>query len=109
MSSHLKTTGAWVGNDRVTQHCWAQVDGNGTPHADTAYNVGSITDNATGNYTINFATNFAGGLFSATATSPSGYIAGCATFNVGSVTLRAGDSNWGVSDHSPISLSVTGN
>ena len=36
---------------------WARLDGTGTIGLDDSFNVGSITDNATGQYTYNFSNN----------------------------------------------------
>lgn len=36
---------------------WAVFNGTGTPAVVAGYNVSSITDNGTGNYTVNFTTN----------------------------------------------------
>jgi hypothetical protein len=35
---------------------WVNFDGTGTPAIRASYNVSSITDNGTGNYTVNFTT-----------------------------------------------------
>lgn len=39
-----------------TAKAWVHFDGTGTVAIRRAFNVGSITDNGTGNYTINFST-----------------------------------------------------
>jgi hypothetical protein len=38
---------------------WVNFDGTGTPAIRTSYNVSSITDNGTGDYTVNFTNAFA--------------------------------------------------
>lgn len=50
-------------NDASTQStgkqackAWVNFDGTGTPSIRSSFNVSSITDNGTGNYTINFTT-----------------------------------------------------
>jgi hypothetical protein len=37
---------------------WIRFDGTGTPTAAASYNISSITDNGTGDYTLNFTTSF---------------------------------------------------
>ena len=37
---------------------WVNFDGTGTPAIRASFNVSSITDNGTGNYTANFTTSF---------------------------------------------------
>ena len=40
---------------------WANIDGTGTPSLEDSYNVSSLTDTATGRYTLNFSTALANG------------------------------------------------
>jgi len=49
------------GADRQTQWCkaWVNFNGTGTVAIRGSFNVSSITDNGTGNYTVNFTTAFA--------------------------------------------------
>ena len=46
---------------------WVSFNGTGTVAIRDSYNVSSITDNATGNYSMNFTTNMANTGYSATA------------------------------------------
>ena len=46
------TSPEWVATGRCV--AWVHFDGTGTPAIDASYNVTSITDNGTGDYTINF-------------------------------------------------------
>lgn len=39
---------------------WVSIDGTGTVGINASYNVSSITDNATGSYTVNLSTSFSG-------------------------------------------------
>ena len=51
-----------LGGDSVeTRLCsaWVNFDGTGTPAIRASYNVSSITDNGTGDYTVNFTTAMA--------------------------------------------------
>jgi hypothetical protein len=43
----------------TTCKAWVNFDGTGTPAIRASYNVSSITDNGTGDYTVNFTTAFA--------------------------------------------------
>jgi hypothetical protein len=47
---------------------WVSFNGTGTPAIRTSYNVSSITDNGTGDYTVNFTTAMADANYSAVAT-----------------------------------------
>ena len=38
--------------------CWCHLTGSGTPSPADSFNVGSITDTASGRFTLNFSTNF---------------------------------------------------
>jgi len=38
--------------------CWCHLTGSGTPSSADSLNVGSITDTASGRFTVNFSTNF---------------------------------------------------
>jgi hypothetical protein len=49
---------------------WVNFDGTGTPSIRGSYNVSSITDNGTGDYTVNFTTAMPNANYS---------VAGCAT------------------------------
>ena len=40
---------------------WANIDGTGTPSLEDSYNISSLTDTATGRYTLNFSTALANG------------------------------------------------
>ena len=55
---------------------WVNFNGTGTVAIRAAYNVSSITDNATGDYTVNFTTAMADVNYTAVATSDSTNSAG---------------------------------
>lgn len=58
--------------DRVAQGvaaAWVNFDGTGTVAIRAAYNVSSITDNGTGNYTVNFTTAMPDANYSTVATA----------------------------------------
>jgi len=48
---------------------WVNFDGTGTPAIRASYNVSSITDNGTGDYTVNFTNAFADANYSMTSSS----------------------------------------
>ena len=47
---------AYFGDNAV--FAWADIDGTGTAHLDNDYNVSSVTDHGTGDFTVNFSTTF---------------------------------------------------
>ena len=51
---------------------WVNFNGTGTVAIRSSYNVSSITDNGTGDYTVNFATALSDANYAAVATSNSG-------------------------------------
>jgi hypothetical protein len=57
--------GVAVGTGGISQariaKAWANIDGTGTPSLEDSYNVSSLTDTATGRYTLNFSTALANG------------------------------------------------
>lgn len=52
-SGNNNSTPEQIGNGRAK--AWVNFNGTGTVSIDDSFNVSSITDNSTGNYTINFA------------------------------------------------------
>ena len=57
--------GVAIGTGGINQarvaKAWANIDGTGTPSLEDSYNVSSLTDTATGRYTLNFSTALANG------------------------------------------------
>ena len=57
--------GVAIGTGGINQarvaKAWANIDGSGTPSLEDSYNVSSLTDTATGRYTLNFSTALANG------------------------------------------------
>ena len=67
-------TTAYVSPGRQQYHpsatkAWVNFNGTGTPAIRASYNVSSITDNGTGDYTVNFTTGFSSANFSAVVTA----------------------------------------
>ena len=58
----LTLTGEGSATTNVTQglaKVWVDLDGTGTISIDNSFNIGSVTDNATGNYTFTYSSNMA--------------------------------------------------
>jgi len=68
------TTLASAGQASV--RAWVNFNGTGTPAIRAAYNVASITDNGTGDYTVNFTTALPDANYSAVGAAQIGLIAG---------------------------------
>ena len=54
-----------TGNEKIVD-AWVHFDGSGTVSIDDSYNVSSITDNGTGDFTVNFTSAMANANYSAT-------------------------------------------
>lgn len=98
---------------------WVNFNGTGTVAIRSSYNVSSITDNGTGDYTVNFATALSDANYSAvstlfsdrTGTGTYGLVAGVNTLATGSFQLDclAGAGAWAYFDPSIVCVSVFGN
>ena len=88
---------------------WVRFDGTGTPSILNSHNVDSITDNATGNYSVNFTNALDGSTYTAVATT-----AGTAASNTvdtlatTSLRLRVWDSSNTLADSASICCVVLG-
>ena len=67
---------------------WVNFNGTGTVAIRTSFNVSSITDNGTGDYTVNFATAFADTSYSANGRGQSG-TPGWGSYSFGPTTYTA--------------------
>ncbi len=93
---------------------WATFTGTGTVSLNGSYNVVSITDNGTGNYTININHDFSSGsYFGAGAGQTTGGL--CHTCympstskNVGYVNIRTGHSNYVAADAAIVDWNFSG-
>jgi len=83
-----------TGEQKVAQ-AWVNFNGTGTPSIGDSYNVSSITDNGTGDYTVNFTNNMGNAYYSAVGNS--------SPWNTGDDEYRV----VGVSDLTTSSLRVT--
>lgn len=59
VKAYADTKTAAVAASGLAPKAWVRFNGTGTVAIDSSYNVASITDNGTGDYTINFTTPFA--------------------------------------------------
>ena len=73
-----------------------------------SYNVGSITDNSAGNFTVTFSSSMANANYSNAGSTIGGYIGGHASLATGSFILRNGDSNWSAADQDTACVTTSG-
>jgi hypothetical protein len=90
---------------------WVNFNGTGTVAIRSSYNVSSITDNGTGDYTVNFATALADANYSVCATSTQNRIAGFqgTTPTTTAYRLTVQPPSGALSDESYIFVQVFGN
>jgi hypothetical protein len=91
------STTVYVSPGRAQYHpsaikAWVRFDGTGTIAIDDSYNVTSLVDNGTGDYTINWGTNFSSANY---AVSGAGSESGSSNISVGIDTLAAGSADVG--------------
>lgn len=90
---------------------WVNFNGTGTVAIRASYNVSSITDNGTGDYTVNFTTSMPNTTYSVVATSgnlDAATTAGCTSTSnraTGSCRIYTGDATAAI-DRADISASV---
>jgi hypothetical protein len=101
----LNTDGT-IGGDCLTQTCraWVNFDGTGTPSIRGQYNVSSITDNGTGDYTVNFTTALPDTNYSAVAST--GAISTAVWNGSESLFLGASSTGSGVGTYSTTAVSL---
>jgi len=73
--------GPGVANDGQLCKAWVNFNGTGTVAIRASYNVSSITDNGTGNYTVNFTTALADANYSIVGGSGENAFVGCVQAN----------------------------
>jgi hypothetical protein len=104
----LPATTGTVLNDATVGVCraWVNFNGTGTVAIRASFNVTSITDNGTGNYTVNFTTAISDANYSATCTAvlstvlnlTNGVTAAGITYATGSVVVKSGNYSTGLFD-----------
>jgi hypothetical protein len=90
---------------------WVNFNGTGTPAIRASFNVSSITDNGTGNYTVNFTTAMLDANYSAVCTSSysdlyANRFCGAIVFATSSVRVVVQNSVGDGQDSEVISLSI---
>ena len=90
---------------------WVNFNGTGTVAIRSSYNVSSITDNGTGDYTVNFATALADANYCVTSTSTQNRIAGFqgTTPTTTAYRLTVQPPSGALSDESYVFVQVFGN
>jgi hypothetical protein len=83
---------------------WVNFNGTGTVAMRDNYNVSSITDNGTGNYTINWSTNFANANYACTITAGS---VSADTFQDRILAQAAGSIQLRTASHTPAAADAT--
>ena len=68
-AENLRITSDGRGLSQFTAKAWVNFNGGGTVAIRDSHNVGSITDNAVGSYSVNFTVNLADSNYSAVASS----------------------------------------
>ena len=86
---------------------WARFNGQGTPAYDDSFNLGSITDNGTGNYTHAFTNNMSNGDY---AKSEGGghWSEQSTTDSSSSVSMRTWSTSPSLADYTNVTFTVTG-
>jgi hypothetical protein len=108
-------TTAKLGSDEQSGLCkaWVNFNGTSTVTIRASFNVSSITDNGTGDYTVNFTTALVDANYavvaasgrSATATRSAGYIMH-RNFAAGSFDFQTSDTSNGALDHAQVTLAI---
>ena len=86
---------------------WARFNGQGTPAYDDSFNLGSITDNGTGNYTHAFTNNMSNGDY---AKSEGGghWSEQSTTDSSSSVVMKTYSTSPALSDYTNVTFTVAG-
>lgn len=87
---------------------WVNFDGEGTVTVNDQYNVSSITDNGTGDYTVNWATAFASTSYAVVGITEVGVFIGISALTTGSARIVAYDYNGTIVDCDPITVIAVG-
>lgn len=109
-------TGGDIINAKGMARAWVNFNGTGTVAIRTSFNVTSVTDGGTGNYTVNFATDMADANYAVLATSGDGstnyrmvHVSDATAPTVSAVSLRTLTQNSGnptATDHSRVSVAI---
>jgi len=87
---------------------WVNFNGTGTVAIRASFNVSSITDNGTGDYTVNFTTAMVDALFSAVATCSDNTTAGriAVTWSHATTSVRVGARDSSFATFDPVYVNV---
>ncbi len=91
---------------------WVNFNGTGTVAIRSSYNVSSITDNGTGNYTVNFAAALSDANYSAQVTNSfvqNASVPATSDFATTSLRVRCYNVNDTIEDASVVSVAIFGN
>ena len=94
-----------------TAKAWVNFNGTGTVAIRRAFNVSSITDNSTGNYTVNFTTAMSDANYSTVVSADAasglfGTISSSATYLTGSVKVTTYNGSISPADHAIVCVSI---
>ena len=91
---------------------WCHITGTGTASLDESFNVSSLVDNATGNFTINWDTDFSTATYSvssdATEEGTGVLLSSCDTYAVGSVRCLTFTTSGTLTDPTTLSIMAIG-
>jgi hypothetical protein len=114
MMAHIAfnaTTGRWqlLNPFKQTVSAWVNFDGTGTPSIRDSYNVSSITDHGTGDYSINFTDSFSNSNYCANVTANANRNAAISIVSTSSLRLNTYVTSTGaLDDREIICVSVFG-
>ena len=105
--------GVAIGTGGINQariaKAWANLNGNGTVSIRESYNVSSITDNGTGDYTMNYSTAVSSTSYSVSFTGSWFYNQKIHTLATGSVRILTANDSSVTADEAVICVQVFGN
>lgn len=87
---------------------WVEFDGTGTVSIKASYNIDSITDNSTGDYTVNWDTDFSGADYACVVSSDNFYRRTLASLTTNQVRILTYNSSQNVTDDAQISVIACG-
>ena len=95
--------------------CWCHFNGTGTVAIVDSFNVSSVTDHSTGNYSVNFQAAMANADYAAAVTCGAATAASSSSFGpetsaptVNAFRLLTGNSGWGDTDKEYVYLTIHG-
>jgi len=95
-------------------NAWVNFNGTGTVAIRGSFNVSSVTDNGTGNYSVNFTSNFANANYSPVVSaknesaSTGGGLVSVISLNEATIQIVTGNSAGTLTDHARMDVSIFG-